>query len=43
MIKTITINEDTHADLLKIGTKAEIFDNIIKRLIEDYKKDEKKK
>jgi predicted CopG family antitoxin len=41
--KTIKINEDTHTDLLKIGTKAETFDDIIKRLILVYRKDEKKK
>lgn len=33
MSKLIKVSDETHAELTKIGTKAETFDNVIRRLI----------
>ena len=33
MSKLIKVSEETHAELTKIGAKAETFDNVIQRLI----------
>ena len=35
--KTITINEDTHKELVKLGVFGESMDDIIKKLINHYK------
>ena len=35
--KTITINEDTHKELVKLGVYGESMDDIIKKLINHYK------
>ena len=39
--KTITINEDTHKELVKLGVYGESMDDIIKRLIEFYQEKNK--
>ena len=41
--KTITINEDTHKELVKLGVYGESMDDIIKRLIEFYQEKNKDK
>lgn len=41
-MKTLKISEDTHRMLCAYGTKGETFDEIIKRLIQSRKKNEKK-
>jgi predicted CopG family antitoxin len=33
MSKLIKVSDDTHAELVKIGAKAETFDHVIQRLI----------
>lgn len=35
--KTITINEDTHKELVKLGVYGESMDGIIRKLIDHYK------
>jgi Putative antitoxin len=40
--KTITINEDTHRELVKLGIYGESIDDIIKRLIGEHKEKHKK-
>lgn len=40
--KTITINEDTHRELVKLGIYGESMDDIIKRLIGEHKEKHKK-
>ena len=35
--KTITINEDTHKELVKLGVYGESMDDIIKKLINHYR------
>jgi hypothetical protein len=39
--KTITINEDTHRELVKVGIYGESMDDIIKRLLDFYEKNRK--
>jgi hypothetical protein len=39
--KTITINEDTHRELVKVGAYGESMDDIIKRLLDFYEKHRK--
>jgi predicted CopG family antitoxin len=34
--KTITINEDTHRELVKLGVYGESMDGIIRKLIDHY-------
>ena len=36
-MKTITVKDETHAELTSIGKKGESYDDIIRRLIHDYK------
>ena len=36
-MKTITVKDETHAELTIIGKKGESYDDIIQRLIHDYK------
>jgi predicted CopG family antitoxin len=36
-VKTITVKDETHAELTIIGKKGESYDDIIQRLIRDYK------
>ena len=36
-MKTITVKDKTHAELTNIGKKGESYDDIIQRLIHDYK------
>ena len=40
--KTITINEDTYRELIKVGVYGESMDDIIKRLIGEHKEKHKK-
>ena len=39
--KTITINEDTYRELVKVGVYGESMDYIIKRLLDFYEKNRK--
>ena len=39
--KTITINEDTYRELVKVGVYGESLDYIIKRLLDFYEKNRK--
>ena len=39
--KTITENEDTHRELVKVGIYGESMDDIIKRLLDFYEKNRK--
>jgi predicted CopG family antitoxin len=36
-MKTITVKDETHAELTRIGKKGESYDDVIQRLIHDYK------
>ena len=38
MVKLVKLKDDTHAELNEIGLRGETFDDIIKRLIREYKK-----
>jgi predicted CopG family antitoxin len=42
MARTIKISDETHKSLMSIGGKGETFDDVIKRLIDSYKKSAKK-
>jgi uncharacterized protein YqfB (UPF0267 family) len=39
--KTITINEDTHSELAKVGVYGESMDDVIKRLLDFYERHRK--
>ena len=39
--KTITINEDTYRELVKVGVYGESIDDIIKRLLDFYERNRK--
>jgi predicted CopG family antitoxin len=41
MGRTIKISDEVHRSLIEIGGKAETFDDIIKRLVEFYRKSHK--
>jgi predicted CopG family antitoxin len=38
LLKTIRVEDDTHNELVKIGGYSETMDDIIKKLIEAYKR-----
>jgi len=38
MVKTIRLKDETYWELVEIGKKNETFDDIVRRLIECYKK-----
>ena len=42
MVKLVKLKDDTHAELNSIGLRGESFDDIIKRLIREYKEKNKK-
>ena len=42
MIKLVKLKDDTHAELNSIGLRGETFDDIIKRLIKEYREKHKK-
>jgi hypothetical protein len=41
MVKIVKLKDYTHAELNSIGLRDELFDNIIKRLIKEYKENNK--
>ena len=41
MVKLVKLKDDTHAELNSIGLRGESFDDIIKRLIREYKEKNK--
>lgn len=41
MGRTIKISDEVHKSLIEIGGKAETFDDVIKRLVEFYRKSQK--
>jgi predicted CopG family antitoxin len=42
MVKTIKINDDIHARLLRIGSMGETFEDVIKKLLDFYENKNKK-
>ena len=42
MVKLVKSKDDTHVELNSIGLRGESFDDIIKRLISEYKEKNKK-
>ena len=42
LVKLVKLKDDTHAELNSIGLRGESFDDIIKRLIREYKEKNKK-
>ncbi|MGI9011837.1 MAG: hypothetical protein ACR2F1_11715 [Nitrososphaeraceae archaeon] len=43
MVKTIKINDELHSRLSKYGTVGDTFEDVIKKLLDDYDKNNKKK
>ena len=41
--KTVSISDETHKDLVKLGVYGETIDDIIKKCIEAYKRENKAK
>lgn len=41
LVKLVKLKDDTHAQLNEIGMRGETFDDIIKRLIKEYKEKRK--
>ena len=41
--KTVSISEETHSELTKIGVYGETIDDIIKKCVEAYKRENKTK